>query len=165
MIQATINNELYEIRLLAARPRRPGYPRSGPVRQQQAASKIARALCYESSSRRLYAQSHAHAKRARYAIRSTMPRQPTTPGKPGNRADKADVLVRMIDEIQPANMLENYYGKAAPFPFQDRIYGKVAGSAAPLARPQVAAFNTTIFSATMNVGDRVTPCAGFRRCC
>ncbi len=77
-------------------------------------------------------------------------------------ADQADVLVRMIDEIQLANMLKMTHGRAKQrcSPLQDLIDGR-AGSAARHCCKGLQLLINNHLSGNDERWAIVTPCAGF----
>ncbi|SUX84809.1 phosphotransfer intermediate protein in two-component regulatory system with RcsBC [Citrobacter koseri] len=127
IIQATINNELYEIRLFRSQvaPRTQIFIIRDQDREVLVNKKLRQAQrLYEKNqqSRAAFMQNIGNALKEPVRILAINAAAADTP-ESQKLANQADVLVRMIDEIQLANILENDTWKSEPtlFSIQDLI--------------------------------------------
>ncbi|MBK0224559.1 phosphotransferase RcsD, partial [Salmonella enterica subsp. enterica serovar Infantis] len=127
VIQATINNELYEIRLFRSQiaPRTQIFIIRDQDREVLVNKKLKQAQrLYEKNQqgRAAFMQNISNTLKEPIRQLAVNAAAVTTP-ESLKLADQADVLVRMIDEIQLANMLENdaWKSEATLFSLQDLI--------------------------------------------
>lgn len=170
VIQATINNELYEIRLFRSQvaPRTQIFIIRDQDREVLVNKKLKQAQrLYEKNQqgRAAFMQNISNTLKEPVRQLAVNAAAATTP-ESLKLVDQADVLVRMIDEIQLANMLENdaWKSEATLFSLQDLIDEVVPEVLPAIKRKGLQLLINNHLSGNDERWGIAMPCAGFCYC-